>query len=134
MKSAVPIISIFVLLFAAFGASAQEALGRATIGIGKTRKFERGRITVKFIGVVEDSRCPIGVDCIWAGNAKIKIRVGGHGQKSAIFELNSNTGPRFLEFAGRIIKFESLLPYPKADTPTVPTNYRAAISVSLPPK
>lgn len=135
MKTALIYIGIALIITAGDGISAQaKPQTGAGLAIGKTRKFERGRITVKFLEIAEDSRCPKDVNCIWAGNAKIKVRVGGRERKSEIIELNTNTGPRFIEFAGRIIKLDSLLPYPKSDAKTPPTAYRAVISVSIPSK
>ncbi|MRT15538.1 hypothetical protein F3C99_01035 [Vitellibacter sp. q18] len=38
-------------------------------------------IAVKFVEVLEDSRCPTGVTCIWAGRAVVKVEVGSNGNK-----------------------------------------------------
>ena len=46
------------------------------VGIGKEADFSGKRVTkVKFLEVTEDSRCPEGVDCFWAGNARLKIEL-----------------------------------------------------------
>ncbi|MCG2420265.1 hypothetical protein K8089_14645 [Aequorivita sp. F47161] len=37
-------------------------------------------VSIKFMEVVEDSRCPTGVDCIWAGRAKVKVAVTSNGK------------------------------------------------------
>ena len=33
--------------------------------------------TVRFVEIVEDSRCPEGVECVWAGRAQIRVEVDG---------------------------------------------------------
>ena len=38
-------------------------------------------IAVKFVEVLEDSRCPTGVTCIWAGRTVVKVEVGSNGNK-----------------------------------------------------
>lgn len=38
-------------------------------------------ITIKFLEVLEDSRCPKGVNCIWAGRAIVKVEVIADGKK-----------------------------------------------------
>jgi hypothetical protein len=43
----------------------------AKITLGETVLFENTTITFK--RVIEDSRCPKDVDCIWAGQAKVLI-------------------------------------------------------------
>ncbi len=50
--------------------------------------------TIKFVKVLEDSRCPKDANCIWAGRAKILIEISSEGtetiQKEIIFgKVNS---------------------------------------------
>ncbi|SDW23638.1 hypothetical protein SAMN05216556_103135 [Aequorivita viscosa] len=37
-------------------------------------------VSIKFLEVLEDSRCPEGVSCIWAGRAIIKVEVTADGR------------------------------------------------------
>lgn len=39
-------------------------------------------VTIKFLEVIEDSRCPKDVNCIWAGRAIVKVQVEANGEKS----------------------------------------------------
>jgi hypothetical protein len=41
---------------------------------------------VRPIAIIEDSRCPRGVQCIWAGQVRLKIRVG-QGRSSSVKEV-----------------------------------------------
>lgn len=34
-----------------------------------------GNVTIKFKKVLSDSRCPRGVTCIWAGEAKVLVAI-----------------------------------------------------------
>jgi hypothetical protein len=45
------------------------------LALGETHR-EDGH-TVTFVEVVEDSRCPEGVACVWSGRAKIRVEVDG---------------------------------------------------------
>ncbi|MBA3512135.1 MAG: hypothetical protein H0T81_09560 [Sphingomonas sp.] len=36
-------------------------------------------LTVRPLAVVEDSRCPINANCVWAGRVRIRAEVGGNG-------------------------------------------------------
>ena len=46
------------------------------VGIGQETEFSGKSVTkVKFAEVLEDSRCPEGVDCLWAGNARIALEL-----------------------------------------------------------
>ena len=100
----------FVLAFAMTGiAQTPEYL---TVKAGKQAVGKKSKIKIKFVSVVEDSRCPEGVNCIWAGNAKIKVLIS-NGMTSKEYEMNSNLGPKGDSFDGWAIYLEDLLPYPK---------------------
>jgi hypothetical protein len=65
--------------------------GRATIGVGETAKF-RG-ISITPMSVIEDSRCPEGVQCIQAGTVRVNVRStfdNGSGRQDPI-RLGSST-------------------------------------------
>ena len=38
-------------------------------------------LTVRPIAVIEDSRCPASVQCVWAGRVRISAEVGGEGTR-----------------------------------------------------
>ncbi len=66
-----------IILFSSFAFGQDDAAETPKIAI-KVSKGEtvviKG-VSIKFVEVVEDSRCPTGVDCIWAGRAKVKVTV-----------------------------------------------------------
>ena len=86
-------------------------------------------VKVKFSALVEDSRCPKGVDCIWEVNAKIKVELKGAGKESATFELNTNVEPKVASGAGYEISLLKLDPYPNADARPKEKDYVATLSV-----
>jgi len=47
-------------------------------------------VKVCFIGILEDSRCPPDVQCMWAGNAKLDLELTSSDTKIIRFELNTN--------------------------------------------
>ncbi|MBK8302411.1 MAG: hypothetical protein WBC19_12780 [Pyrinomonadaceae bacterium] len=79
-----------------------------SVQIGEQKVTTTGKITVKFIEVLEDSRCPPHVTCIWAGNAKIKISVKKGRKAAKTFELNSGLDPKTIVFEGYDITFVDL--------------------------
>jgi len=112
------LFAIILILFGGvfFTANAQ-ATGRGATSVlfdikqGDTEKIPASRLKIKFLSVVEDSRCPQGTQCIWAGNAKIKLRVTDHG-RSRIFDLNTAKGARTYSFRGYQIKLVKVSPTP----------------------
>lgn len=81
-----------------------------------------------FSEVLEDSRCPIDVTCIWEGCASIKLDVKN---EKKIQEIILATGERTTAyFDSYEISMVNILPYP-ISTKTVSTEeYSAIISIS----
>lgn len=102
-----------------------------TLGVGKQKTAKKSRLKIKFLEVIEDSRCPTGVDCIWAGNAKIKVQVVGS-HSSQVFEFNTNIGAKGDIFDGWAITIDNLTPYPHADKPINPKSYKVKFTISRP--
>ena len=86
------------------------------------------RIKVKFIELIEDSRCPVDVNCVWAGNAKIKVLLS-KGAESETVELNTRLAPRQVTFAGHRFRLAALRPVPRSNIRINRNGYVAAIEV-----
>ena len=55
---------------------AAVALGaEVTLAPGSTTSVAGAGITVRFVGVTEDSRCPVGATCVWQGEAKAQLAI-----------------------------------------------------------
>ncbi len=100
-----------------------------TIAVKYQKSAKKDNLTFRFVSVIEDSRCPVGVNCIWAGNAKIQIKISSKKGISKTFELNTDLQPQTVIFEGFEIKLQTLTPHPKADTKTNPNSYTAVFSI-----
>jgi hypothetical protein len=89
------------------GAVAAQRSQTVSLRVGQQKDLA-GRVTVRFLEVVEDSRCPEGTQCIWAGNAKVKIAESRGKMKAQELELNSGMEPTTVEAAGYRFKIVSL--------------------------
>ncbi len=71
-----------IILLSSFVFGQEESVNAPKIGIniamGETVVVKG--VSIKFIEVVEDSRCPTDVTCIWAGRAKVKVTVTSKGK------------------------------------------------------
>jgi hypothetical protein len=100
--------------------------------VGQTALLEAQGISVEFLEIVEDSRCPMGVECVWAGQALILVRVSGEGDAQ---ELTLQLGPADSVtgvYDSYLFEFLALDPYPQApdqDAPPQPA-YTATLVVS----
>ena len=119
---------MIAILGISISASAQTSES-FTLKNGKQITAKKSKLKIKFISVIEDSRCPIGVNCVWAGNAKIKITVtSAQGEKT--FEINTEMGPKGDQFDGYAINLLSLTPHPKAGVTLNPKKYQGKFSVT----
>jgi hypothetical protein len=98
--------------------------------INQEAVIEGEGLAVVFESVLEDSRCPEGVDCIWSGNAKIRIRSSEQKHKPARIELNTDVGPKSSSYLDYEIKLVALKPRPKADKPVQPNEYKATLIIT----
>ena len=94
------------------------------IELGKCQKMDGVKIT--FLEVLEDSRCPKDVDCVWAGQARIKISIEEKGkasfEKEILFDaLGKEIVIHTTETA--IIKAIALSPYPMTSIPKKDRTY-----------
>ncbi len=87
------------------------------------------KLTVEFVKVLEDSRCPVDVDCVWAGSAKIQIKVSKGKAAAQVFELNTNLEPQLIKFQGYKIELTDLTPAPKSDVDMKSVKYTASFKV-----
>ena len=101
------IIITAITLFTAMATLAKDP-ETFSVRIGEQKVTKAGKITVKFIEVLEDSRCPVNVNCVWAGNAKIKISLKKGRKAAKTCELNSGLGLTTIVFEGYDITFVDL--------------------------
>ena len=78
------------------------------VKVGEKVAFRDAEIILQFKKVIEDSRCPNGVECVWAGNAKILIRLNQQSLK-----LNTHVEPQEETIGKYHIQLVSLSPYPE---------------------
>ena len=105
MKKLVFVVAMLsVLSIGVFGKGTQEI----QMKVGEQKSADRGRLTIKFVSVVEDSRCPMNARCVWAGNAKIKIAVSKGKMAPKFVELNTGQKPDSVKLYGYTISLEGL--------------------------
>ncbi len=102
-----------------------------TLGYAEHRSVDRDTLTLTFTAVIEDSRCPTGVQCVQAGQASIALQASADGSASQELTLTVPT-PDTATYAGYSIQLLSLDPYPVADQPTETEKYEATLVVSKP--
>lgn len=88
------------------------------VGVGRTAHV--GRLLATPEHVVEDSRCPAEVQCVWAGRLIVSTRIeGANWHESAPLTLGKAYATH-----GTVITLVSAAPARKSDAPIVEANYR----------
>lgn len=88
-----------VVLFAA-GYSGCNGVIASGVALGREFKIRYGQeltvkgqdLKVKFASLLDDSRCPEGVECFWEGDARILIGVSQAAVEEAHMELHTSRG------------------------------------------
>lgn len=78
--------------------------------MNQTGFIESENIKIIFLKVTEDSRCPIGVRCVWAGQASILVAIYKNDANLGDFNLTeSKNEVNFSDYSIKLLKLE---PYP----------------------
>jgi hypothetical protein len=89
---------------------------------------------IKFVAVPEDSRCPTGVNCIWAGNVRVLLHVAKAKSKPVKVELDLN--PRdsphgqTANYGNYKLKLLGVDPYPVDGQQRAAKDYTVTLDVS----
>ena len=101
------------------------------IRVGRTATLAAEKLRFRFVRVANDSRCPKGVECVWAGNVEVLIEIGTKsGRVKKTLRLNTNASPERpaeAEFGGYIVKLVGVSPYPRAGYKIRPGEYVASL-------
>jgi hypothetical protein len=88
-----------------------------------------GPMAVTPLRVIEDSRCPVDVDCVWPGRVVLAIRLeqGGSMREEAV------ETPLGLEFDGAVLTLAEVQPVRTVSNRTQALDYRFGFSLVEPP-
>lgn len=96
---------------------------------GETAMVDNQTGSVTFVEVMNDSRCPEGVDCIQAGEATVVVELANGQRQKVLVGANYRTAKRIVS-GGIVVNVLGLTPYPKDGKPFGPEEYRLQISTS----
>ena len=117
MKPLLPLAIALALSGCVSYHTASDGLVRA--GLGESAALPNGaRVTP--LQVLEDSRCPAGVQCVWAGQVRLSVRIDRNGTSSAA-ELVSR---KPMALADGTIELVEVAPAKRKDAAIYPEDYR----------
>ncbi len=99
-----------------------------TLAPGTEAIVKGGGPRVRFEGVLEDSRCPSDVQCIWAGEVVVDVTIGdGSSSRRSMRPGEAVASGRFR------VNLLEVQPYPKSTSAIQPSQYRATFLVDTQP-
>ncbi len=104
------------------------------LAAGRSAQLASGQFSVTFAQVVEDSRCPKGVECVWAGQVVVILDVSENGQTSSSIKLTLGGAGRpsdasTAQVAGHTVQLMAVEPYPENGKKIAPDDYTATLQV-----
>ena len=127
------LLSLILVLCAATAtgwAQRRTAKGAFEVRVGKERKVEGADLKIAFLEVTEDSRCPEGAMCVWAGNARARMTVSTSQGDCAEFALNTHLQPIEFQFGEYTIRLQRLTPAPSIHAELKPSEYKAELVIT----
>jgi hypothetical protein len=115
LPHAAAMAGLLPLLFAACSTPPAAANDQRAVADGDTFSLASGesvalsdRSTLRYVRVTNDSRCPPGKQCIWAGDAEVVFEWTAHAGQPESFSLHTGRGDRSKDLGARRVTLVSL--------------------------
>jgi hypothetical protein len=110
----------------------EAGLGQeVTLSEGQTATIQGESLKIKFIDVTNDSRCPTGVTCIWAGEVKCNVEITDieGGELQTLVQSGGTSGFASTAFNEYRINF-NVQPHPVAGKEISQGEYRLILKIN----
>jgi hypothetical protein len=101
-----------------------------TLAPGQVARIGRDGPYLGFRRVTGDSRCPMDVVCVWAGDAVVAVEVGLTMSSWTQGELHTDPQRPPLDAGAYQIRLADLQPFPRSSESIDPSRYRATFTVT----
>jgi hypothetical protein len=98
--------------------------------LGKVATVSGNGARITFNRVTDDSRCPIDVVCVWAGDAKIELTVATNATSAETTVISVTPPNNEVSAAGMRIRLVSLAPASRQSEPSAKRAYVAQLVVT----
>jgi len=136
-------VCLAAFLAMALAVSSCSELGRSrgrlneefSLSLGERAFIEEENLEVKFVEVVEDSRCPRGVTCIWAGRVAVIVELTHAGPSDRLTLTEPGLTDEYPKegYEGYELAFH-VTPYPQPNEKIPTSAYRLHIVISKLPE
>jgi len=101
-----------------------------TLGVGEAAAVADTGVVLRMDAVADDSRCPIDVQCVWEGDAPVRVTAIGPRDVRATYDLHVSRGAREIVHEGLKVRLVRLDPAPRSGRSPAPADYRATLVVA----
>jgi hypothetical protein len=99
-----------------------------TLQVGQSAQVDS--LEIVFSRVVQDSRCPSDVVCVWAGDAAVEILLTRPETERIAVTLHTTLRPNKAMVDGYVLHLVRVDPYPRSSSPITLRDYRVTLMVS----
>lgn len=101
------------------------------IQVNQSAEIKSEDITVTFLNVTADSRCPADVMCVWMGQADIELSIQKGDEESTVsLTIGGDSSPEESIFDMYLIQLIELAPYPYSTEVIQPDEYTATLKIT----
>jgi len=120
---------LFVLAGCAPTGQLKANLGQQfSLAINQTAVISGENLSIKFLDV-NDSRCPIGATCIWAGEARATVQINGASDNVTLVQPGYSTDNAYVLEGKHMLNFQ-VQPYPVVNQTIELGEYRLVMTVN----
>lgn len=130
------ILAIASILSIAVGGGCKSPTQPSQVPLGQSFELRAGAsamlaggLTISFLHVRSDSRCPMDAMCVWAGDAILMMSLAQSSGSQEERELHTNPTGSEVVYRSYSIKLEQLAPYPRSNQQIRPEDYVATLVV-----
>jgi hypothetical protein len=121
-------------LLAACTSAAGPGLGdEFALRVGQSASIAELGVWMRFHRVVEDSRCPASVVCVWEGDGAALLEIAPLNGDSKESVLHTNLDPRSIPLGRAELRLVKLEPYPATPGSILPADYVLTLTTRLVP-
>jgi len=96
---------------------------------GQSAPIVPAGISLRLLGVANDSRCPADALCVLGGSASVDVQVTSFSGGAQVLRFETGD-PRTVQFGPLTLALVQLAPYPFSAQPIDPADYRATLRVT----
>jgi uncharacterized lipoprotein YajG len=122
------VLALFAVALAACGRDGSAATLNEPIQLapGQSAVFESGQLSVQFVGIGADSRCPSDTTCVWAGEVVVQFAIR-QDDRTTQQEIKENESGAVGAYSVTVL---GVLPIPSTQQRIAPADYRVTLKVT----